>query len=190
MRVVKAGLFRLMPFAIGALLVAGIVHLAIVLLMPQIASSHAGTRLAVQAQVKMMELLPPIRTGQETLPLPFADPALVTAICRFDLADGPVRLRVPVGEGFLSVTLLSSTGRVTLAVTDKAATRRILDILLVTAEQQRQLEAQDPDDEPVQEIRIRMVQLAGVALVRALATRQTDKDAMAAMLARAICKPE
>jgi uncharacterized membrane protein len=186
----KAGLVRLAPFAIGALLIAGIVHLAIVLLMPQIGSSHAGIRLARNAQINAMELLPPIRTGQEALPLPFADPALITAICRFDLSDGPVRLRVPVGESFLSVTLLSPTGRVILSVTDKAATRRLLDILLVTGEQQRQLEAQDPDDEPVQEIRIRIAQSSGIALIRGLATRQTDKDTMAALLARAICKPE
>jgi uncharacterized membrane protein len=184
------GLFRFTPFVVGALLIAGIVHLAIVVLMPQIGSSHAATRLAQLAQVNTPGLLPPIRTGQEALPLPFADPAMITAICRFDLADGPVRLRVPVGESFLSVTLLSPTGRVILSVTDKAATRRVLDMLLVTPEQQRQLEAQDPDDEPVQEIRIRMAQPSGIALIRGLATRQTDKDAMAALLARAICKPE
>ena len=186
----KARLFRFAPLAIGALLIAGIVHLAIVLLMPQIGSSHAGTRLARQAQINQLELLPPIRTGEEALPLPFADPALITAICHFDLSDAPVRLRVPVGESFLSVTLLSPTGRVILAVTDKAATRRVLDMLLVTAEQQRQLEAQDPDDEPVQEIRLRMVQPTGIALIRGLAPRQADRDAMAALLARTICKPE
>jgi uncharacterized membrane protein len=186
----KAGLFRFTPFAVGALLIAGIVHLAIVLLMPQIGSSHAGIRLARKAQVNAMELLPTVRAGQEALPLPFADPALITAICRFDLSDGPVRLRVPVGESFLSVTLLSPTGSVILSVTDKAATRRLLDMLLVTSEQLQVLEAQDPDDEPVQEIRIRMVQLSGVAVVRGLSTRQSNKEAMAALLARAICKPE
>jgi uncharacterized membrane protein len=190
MRVVNAGLFRFTPFAAGALLIAGIVHLAIVLLMPQIGSSHAGTRLARNAQVNAMELLPPVRAGQEALPLPFADPALITAICRFDLSDGPVRLRVPVGESFLSVTLLSPAGRVILSVTDRAATRRMLDMLLVTQEQQRQLEAQDPDDEPVQEIRIRMAQLSGVALIRGLAMRPGDREPAAALLARAVCKPE
>jgi uncharacterized membrane protein len=186
----KTRVFRLLPFVTGALLIAGIVHLAIVLLMPQIGSSHAGTRLAQQAQINAIKLLPPVRAGQDALPLPFADPALLTAICRFDLSEGPVRLRLPVGESFLSVTLLSPTGRVILSVTDKAATRRVLDMLLVTAEQQRQLEAQDPDDEPVQEIRLRMAQPAGIALIRGLAPRQADKDAVATLLARTICKPE
>jgi uncharacterized membrane protein len=190
MHAMKANIFRFLPFATGALLIAGIVHLVIVLLMPLIGSSHAGTRLAQQAQVNAIELLPPIRTGQEALPLPFADPALITAICRFDLSEGPVRLRVPVSESFLSVTLLSPTGRVILSVTDKAATRRMLDILLVTLEQQRQLEAQDPDDEPVQEIRIRLAQLSGIALIRGLAMRPGDKEPIASLLARAICKPE
>jgi uncharacterized membrane protein len=190
MCVVRASIFRIFPFLTGALLIAGIVHLAIVLLMPHLGSSHAGTRLVRQGQTNAMVVLQPVQTGTGVLPLPFADPAMITAICRFELADGPVRLRVPVGESFLSVTLLSPAGRVILSVTDKAATRRLLDILLVTPEQQRQLEAQDPDDEPVQEIRIRMAQPVGVVLVRGLASRQTDKEAMAALLARAICKPE
>ncbi len=188
----KSPFFRLLPFVIGAALIAGIVHLAIVLILPQISTSHASARLSLQAPDNALEVLQPVGTEKDAprLPLPFADPSVVTAICRFDLTNGPVRLRIPVGDNFLSVALLSPTGHVLLSITDRAATRRVLDMLLVTAEQQKQLEAQDADDEPVQEIRIRLARATGVALIRALAVRDTEKAPMATLLGRAVCKQE
>jgi uncharacterized membrane protein len=62
--------------------------------------------------------------------------------------------------------------------------------VLATPEQMRQIESQDPDDEPVQELRIRMGQMRGVAVVRALALRDAEKRPLAASLARATCRQE
>jgi len=177
---------RYAPFALGALLVAGIVHIATILLVPQVASRNAAARLSAGAPVNAL-LAPDAATGP---PLPFADPAAVTAICRFDLDEGPLRLRVPTGEAFLSVVVLSPTGRVMLALTDRAATRRQLNIVLATPEQQRQLEAQDADDEPVQDLRVRLPQTRGVVVMRQLALREAEKRPAAAALARAACRQE
>ncbi len=184
-RLIRAG-----PLVIGAILIAAIVHVAVVLLMPQVAMLHASARLAAQAPANTLELLQPTEPGQDALALPFADPSMITAVCRFDLSAGAVRLRVPVSDSFLSVSLLSPTGHVILALTDRAATRRVIDMVLVTPEQQKLLEAQDPEDEPVQEIRIRLGQATGVALIRGLALRDAEKAAMSALLGRATCKQE
>jgi uncharacterized membrane protein len=186
----RGSLFRFAPFLAGTFLVAGIVHLAVILSMPQLATLHATARLASQAKSNTLDVLQPTEPGQNILALPFADPSMVTAVCRYDLAAGPVRLRVPVGEGFLSVALLSPAGQVLVSLTDRAATRRVLDMLLVTPEQQRQLEAQDPEDEPIQEIRVRVAQTGGVVLIRGLAQRDAEKKAMVALLGRASCKQE
>lgn len=179
-------LFRLAPFALGAFLVAGVVHIAIVLLVPGLAASNAAIRLMQGARVNALEILRPVQAGEQP-PIPFADPALVTALCRFDIEDGPVRLRVPTGDAFLSVVLLSPRGRVLLALTDRAATRRLLNIVLLTAEQQRRLERDDPDDEPVQELRLRLSETRGVAVVRTLALRESEKRPLEAALGRAGC---
>lgn len=181
---------RFAPFGIGLLLVAGIVHLAIVLLMPFVTSSNAALRLASGASLHAMEQLQPVADGGETLPFPFADPALITAVCRFDLAEGPVSLKIPTGDSFLSVAVLTPTGRVAVALTDRAATRRLLDIVLVTAAQQRQLESQDPDDEPVQELRLRLGNPKGMVVVRSLALREAEKQTISAQLGRATCQQE
>lgn len=186
----RTELFRFAPFLAGALIVAGIVHIAAILLMPQVATLNAAARLLAGAAPNALEVLQPALDPADPLPLPFADPAAVTALCRFDIEDGPVRLRVPTGEGFLSVVILSPTGRVLLALTDRAATRRLLNIVLATPAQQRQLEAQDPEDEPVQELRVRLGETRGVAVIRALALRESEKRAVAAALARASCRQE
>jgi uncharacterized membrane protein len=190
MRIMRPALFRFAPLAIGALLVAAFVHIMIILLLPRVASSTAMARLSAGASVNALELLQPVAASHETLPFPFADPAMVTALCRYDIGDGPVRLRIPTGESFLSVALLAPGGKVLLSFTDRAATRRQLNVVLVTAEQQRQLEAQDPDDEPVQELRIRLPETRGVAMIRALALREADKEALAAAMSRSSCKQE
>ena len=185
----RAALFRLAPFAAGALIVAGIVHIATILALPQVSGKNAAQRLLAAGPVNTLETLATAPSEADPL-LPFADPAAVTAVCRFDIEDGPVRLRVPTGESFLSVVILSPTGRVLLALTDRAATRRLLNLVLLTAEQQRQIESQDPDDEPVQELRVRLAATTGVAVIRTLALREADRRPAAAALARASCQQE
>jgi uncharacterized membrane protein len=181
---------RYAPFALGMILIAAIVHVAIVLVLPRVASSNAAARLMSGAQVNGLETLQPTTPRQETLPLPFADPALVTAVCRFDISDAPLRIRVATPENVMSIAILSPEGRMIQAITDRAATRRLLVIVLATPEQIRQLEAQDPDDEPVQEFRLRMVETSGIAVIRALALRETEKDTLLAGLARSTCRPD
>jgi uncharacterized membrane protein len=186
----RAEAFRLAPFGLGALIVAGIVHIVAILLVPHLAGRNAAARLAAGAEVNALAVLPPVMAATDPLPLPFADPAQVMAHCPFDLEDGPVRLRVPTGDAPLSVVVLAPSGRVLLALTDRAAIRRVLNVVLATPEQMRQIESQDPDDEPVQELRIRMGQMRGVAVVRALALRDAEKRPLAASLARATCRQE
>jgi uncharacterized membrane protein len=182
--------FRYAPFGLGMVLIAAIVHVAIILVLPRVASSNAAARLMSGAQLNGLETLQPTTGKLETLPLPFADPALVTAVCRFEIDEAPLRIRVGVPESILSVAILSPQGRMIQAITDRAATRRQLTIVLATAEQIRQLEAQDPDDEPVQEFRLRMSETSGIAVIRALALRETEKEALLASLARSTCRPE
>jgi len=182
-----AALLRYAPFVAGALLIAGIVHLAAVLLTPRAASFSVAARfLTAEANVLAKPTLGP----SERLPTPFADPSMVTALCRYDLEEGPVRLAIPTGEQFLSVVVLAPTGRVLLALTDRAATRRALNILLLTPAQQRQIDAQDVGEETAQDLRVRLSETKGVAVIRALALREADKPAAEALLARAVCRQE
>jgi uncharacterized membrane protein len=73
-------------------------------------------------------------------------------------------------------------------LSDKVATRRTLDVVLVTDTQLRALEAQDPEDEPVQELRLRMSVPKGTVVLRAFAPRPSDADTARELLGRAQCR--
>jgi uncharacterized membrane protein len=178
-------LLGILRFGFGVLTLAGITHLLSILLMPHLAARNPAARLLATHDANAPVLLPEETPADASLP--FADPALTTAICPFDVADGPVRLRLRSGEHFMSLVFLSPEGRVSYALTDKAAIRRLIDIRILTETQLRQLEAQDPDDEPVQELRIRVKETRGVVLVRVFNPSASTKDASRALLQRMVC---
>lgn len=187
---IRDRVFRTLPFLLGAVVIAGIVHLVIILLVPGVAGSTAAARLSANAVLNRLELLSARNGGPSELPFPFADPAMVTAICRFDLSEGPLRLRMLTTDAFLSVVVLRADGRVQHALTDRAATRRQLNIVLATPLQMRQLESLDPDDLPVQDLRLRVTAPTGVAVIRALAQREAERSGLQALLGRASCQQE
>ncbi len=182
-------LLRYAPFVAGTLLVAGIVHLIAVLLAPRMATTSFAARYTT-GEANALRLLPPVIGPADALPTPFADPALHWAACPYDLTEGPVRLRLQTGDQFLSVVALSPTGRVLLALTDRAASRRSLNILLASPSQLRQLDAQEGVDEDSQELRVRMEEPRGVAIVRVLALREAERVPAAALLGRVACRQE
>ncbi len=188
-RIRDGALLRYAPFVAGALLVAGIVHLSVVLIAPRLATASAGARF-LAGEPNALRLLPAVSAPTDPLPTPFADPALVTALCPYDLSEGPVRLRLQTGDQFLSIVALSPTGRVLLALTDRAATRRSLNILFATPVQLRQLDSLDGAEEEAQELRIRLDESRGVAVVRVLALRDAEKAPAAAQLGRILCRQE
>ncbi len=178
-------LLRYAPFAAAALLLAVGVHILTVLTLPALAVRTAGQLVALRTEGPGPALFP--RSGPDAMVTPFADPAMLAVACRFDLADGPLRIRAQMGDAFSSLVVLSASGAVVHGLSDKAATRRLLDVVLVTEQQLRALESQDPEDRVPQEIRLRMPIAQGVAVVRSLAARRSDAPAVAEGLRRTQC---
>ena len=128
---------------LGGLLLGGIVHLSSILLLPRTATQDAYTRIA--AAVPANSIVPlPAPTPDDAV-LPFMDPAFASAVCRYDLAAGPLKLRVPVSQAYTSVSFYSRNGVAYYAINDRAAGRRIIELDLMTAQQRADL----PDDEEV-----------------------------------------
>ena len=128
---------------LGGLLLGGIVHLSSVLLLPRTATQDAYTRIA--AAVPANRIVPlPAPTPDDAV-LPFMDPAFASAVCRYDLAAGPLKLRVPVSQAYTSVSFYSRNGVAYYAINDRAAGRRIIELDLMTARQRADL----PEDEEV-----------------------------------------
>lgn len=115
------------------LTLGALVHIAAVLAIPYVGSSDAVTRLS-QASVAALpkEMVEP---GEGAFSPPWPDPAFVTMTCRFDLSDGPQRVRARAPDGFAGLSLHAPGGGVLYAVTDEVAQDGELSLLVMTPDQ-------------------------------------------------------
>jgi len=114
-----------------------------VLLLPRTATQDAYTRLSASAPVNAIMALP--ASNPDDALLPFMDPAFATAVCRYDLASGPLQLRVPVSQAYTSVSFYARSGIAYYAINDRAAGRRTIELDLMTTAQR----AEVPEDEEI-----------------------------------------
>jgi uncharacterized membrane protein len=163
----RQALIDLVTVILGAAMIAALVHIVAVLIIPLYATHDAFARLSQLGPVNATIALPQ-PSPQERL-IPYGDPAVASAFCRFDLADGPLRVKTPVdGSGFASLSFHTRRGSIFYAITDKAATHGMLEALVVTEEQLRAISAKDDEDVPVQELRVVSTAKQGFVLMRAL----------------------
>ncbi len=178
------------PLAIAAVLfIAGIVHIVSVLALPELAPKDAYSRVAALAQPGQEVLLPAAVPGQEVAP--YSDPAMAQALCLFDLTRAPMRLKAKLDSaGFLSLSFRTRGGRVFYSMTDLAAVRGDVDIVVMTAAQREAAEAEDDDEDPPQELRLVSQTPTGFVLIQALAEHHLDRPAAEARLRAVSCAPD
>jgi uncharacterized membrane protein len=170
----------LLPWALAALLIAAIVHIVSVLLMPSVAPRDAYARLlegAKTAQTTSGGVVVFDPAGANAPPLPFEDPAMAEGVCLFDLSKGPLHLRASVDiddDDYLGISFHSAAGAIFHAMTDRASIKGKIDIVVGDARQIEELEADDVEDSPPQEIRLTSPSSHGFALIRALSKRPSD----------------
>lgn len=181
---------RRLAFALVIGLVLGLlVHFASVLAFPRLAELDAYSRVAALSPGGQRFTLLPRATPEET-PLPFADPNASIAACVFDLSGGPLRVKVPVGETFLSMALHQRHGGVFYAITDRSSNRGLIDMVVLTQQQLDLLSESDDPDEPVKELRIVSPERRGFVLVRSVALVPSARALADALVGRATCATE
>ena len=136
-------MIRLMFALIGGVVLGGIVHLVSVLALPRIATQDAYSRLASVTKENAVTALP--QTEPANALLPFMDPAFAMAVCRYDLAKGPIKLTVPVSQSYTSVSFYTRSDVAYYAINDRSAGRRVIELDLMTEAQHAEL----PEDEDV-----------------------------------------
>jgi uncharacterized membrane protein len=172
-----------LPIAVG-LVLAGIVHLVSVLIMPNFAERDAYSRLSVIGSTNTVaQMDDPTPFGAV---LPATDPAFVTAICLYDLGEGPLRLRVPTSGDYTSVSFYTKRGMAFYAINDRSAGRRVIELDLMNAKQKAAL----PDDEEVTAAD-RLIVVApeneGIVLMRALSRERGARDEVKRRMDAATC---
>ena len=165
-----AGAFRRFLAGPGLWIIAGLilglaVHILTVFALPQVAPDDVRARLK-DVPVNQLAML-----GDSAAPqLPLADPAFETAICRFDLGGGILHIRAPVTPHYTAIALYTATGLAFGAVNDKAATRRTMDLFVVTQAQRREL-ATGEDETQADNLIMVSPTSQGFVLIRALAAQ-------------------
>ena len=180
-------MIRWLMWIIGGVLLGGIVHLATVLAMPRTASQDAYSRLVPLAPVNQTVLLP--EPTPKAAVMPFMDPAFATAVCRYDLTGGSIKLNVPLSETYTSVTFYTRDSVAYYAINDRAAGRRAIELDLMTTQQHEQL----PEEEGVtaaDRLIIDSPGSRGLIVLRALAAEPELMPAVRQALAAAQCRIE
>jgi len=115
---------RLALWLLGALLLAGVVHLATVLLLPRMATQDAYARVSAIAPSNTVIAIPP-PTPEKAL-MPFMDPAFQVSVCRYDLSQGPLKFSVPITQAYTSVSFYTRSDVAYYAINDRAAGRKVI----------------------------------------------------------------
>jgi uncharacterized membrane protein len=136
-------MIRLLFAIVGGLLLGGVVHLVSVLALPRIATQDAYSRLTSMTKLNTVTALP--LAEPSNAPMPFMDPAFATAICRYDLSSGPIKLAVPVSQAYTSVSFYTRSDVAYYAINDRSAGRKVIELDLMTEAQHAAL----PEDEDV-----------------------------------------
>jgi uncharacterized membrane protein len=136
-------MIRWLLLLLGGVLLGGVVHLATVIILPRTATQDAYARLTPIAPVNTVVALP--LPSPEKAVMPFMDPAFASAVCRYDLSEGPLKLTVPVSPAYTSVSFYTRHDVAYYAINDRAAGRRVIELDLMTAAQHEQV----PEDEEI-----------------------------------------
>lgn len=136
-------MIRWLLLLLGGALLGGVVHLATVIILPRTATQDAYARLTPIAPVNTVVALP--IPSPEKAVMPFMDPAFASAICRYDLSEGPLKVTVPVSPAYTSISFYTRYDVAYYAINDRAAGRRVIELDLMTAAQHEQV----PEDEEI-----------------------------------------
>jgi len=180
-------MIRWLLWIVGGLVLGGVVHLVSIMWLPRTATQDAYARLTPVAPVNGFKVLPAPTPGDSSMP--FMDPAFATAVCRYDLTKGPVKLSVPVSQAYTSVTFYTRYDVAYYAVNDRSASRRAIELDLMTTKQHDDL----PEDEDVtaaDRLIVESPTVTGLIVARAFSPEPSLLPTATAALTGAQCRPQ
>lgn len=178
-------MIRVLFTIVAGVLLGGVVHLVSVLALPRIASQDAYSRLTPITKLNTVTALPPADPGNTLMP--FMDPAFATAVCRYDLSGGPIKLAVPVSQSYTSVSFYTRSDVAYYAINDRSAGRKVIELDLMTEAQHAAL----PEDEDVtaaDRLIIDSPSPTGLIVLKALAAEPGLMPQAQASLAASTCR--
>ena len=176
----------LASYTLGALFVAGAVHIVSVLAMPHLAPRDAYAVFWPGGGASYFGG-PPAPAAAHGFPARGGE----VFFGRSAVSGGPVRITASVdSEHYLSLTFQSRTGQIFHALTDRAALRGKITALLARAEDIESLEDAEAEEGGQKELRLTPPTPTGLVIARALADAPSDRAAAKARLRALLCSAE
>lgn len=136
-------MIRTLLWLLAGVMLGGIVHIAVILLVPAFASNDTWTRVEALNARDGIVVLPQAVSGADN---PFGlDPDLAYAVCRIDLAGGPGEVSGALPRAFWSVAVYDRSGAVIYATTNRDGIGNQLDLGIFNPAQTRLLAQQQLD---------------------------------------------
>lgn len=175
---------KLIYGAVLTLLVAGIVHIAIILIVPYFAARDAWTTLSRDMRPWTFSTV--ATPGSTNSKLPQIDPMMGVAACLFDLSEAPLQVEASGALPFWSVAVFDRLGRNIYSFNDRTAIEGELYLLVVNAVQRaRLLKTAPPEFDSALVVETESRQ--GFVLLRALQPDPSWRDRVATFLQQANC---
>ncbi len=171
---------------LAGLVLGCIVHIVSIFALPQLAQNDAYARLSSLGKTNEI-LFIPAPTPFESL-LPRLDPAFVFAACVFDLSRGPLAVSVPTTPDLTSVAFYTRQGRVFYSLNDRAASRRSIDLQLMTPQQRAVLMAKE-DLTAADLLIIESPATQGIVFIRGFVREEGARESVRKLLGAAKCGP-
>ncbi len=123
---------------------AGIVHIVVLLLVPEFSERDAWARLGATSNLYEMVRLD--SDHAEVQSIGATDPSFVTAACRFDLSEGSVQVATKGKVPFWSAAVYDRGGANLYSLTDRSAVDGALNLVILTPDQMIESRKDMPND--------------------------------------------
>lgn len=160
MRVSLPGLY----IALGIVL-AGLIHVLAVLTLPMLAPRDAHARLAALGPANTMIQLPAPAPGRQVMPM--MAPDVRYALCRYNLSEGPVRLRARIADGLGLIAFYTPLGENYYTVVGADMKHPEVDLIISTADQTIEEVGVDSPEAFDRVVVVNSPVVEGIALIRA-----------------------
>lgn len=166
---------------------AAILHIVILLLLPEISSRNAWSRMADSA-----DLYQPVQLRSARPNAPHdgnRDPLFRSIACRFDLTDGLLRMEASGSVPYWSASVYDRTGNNVYNFNDRNSRDKALDIVVLTPAQMLEVRKEVPE-ELGQSVFVETQSNEGIAVVRAFIPDESWGPAIEGFLDSLRCQPQ
>lgn len=175
---------RLIHAILLGLLGAGIVHIVVLLLIPEMPERDTWSRL--EAAADLYAVTPLVAEKGGTPVVKSVDPMFKAVACRFDLDDGMAQIKAPGKVPFWSVSVYDRNGHNLYSFNDRSAEKGVLDTVVLTPAQMIAVRKDLPVD-LVGSVFVETEAREGMAVIRAFVPDDSWKTGVERFLAQASC---